>query len=142
TEMGMSGGVGGGGVGGVPVHRPGRSAALADPVLLVFETVSGVVVEAEVFVNAGYGYDVHCELVGERGRASASGPVTADWRERFADAYRLELTDWVDGVRAGEARGATAWDGYIACVVARAGVTALTMGRAAVELPEKPARYR
>ena len=126
----------------VTVHRPRRSAALADPVLLVFETVSGVVVEAEVFVNAGYGYDVHCELVGERGRASASGPVTADWRERFADAYRLELTDWVDGVRAGEARGATAWDGYVACVVARAGVTALTMGRAAVELPEKPARYR
>jgi myo-inositol 2-dehydrogenase/D-chiro-inositol 1-dehydrogenase len=126
----------------VTVHRPRRQAALADPVVLVFETVSGVVVDAEVFVNSGSGYDVHCELVGEHGRATASGRVTADWRERFADAYRFELTDWVDGVRTGEARGATAWDGYIACVVARAGVTALTTGRAAVELPEKPALYQ
>jgi myo-inositol 2-dehydrogenase/D-chiro-inositol 1-dehydrogenase len=126
----------------VTVYRPGRSAALADPVLLVFETVSGVVVDTEVFVNAGYGYDVRCELVGERGPATASGPVTADWRDRFADAYRLELTDWVDGVRAGEARGASAWDGYVASSVARAGVTELTTGRAAVELPGKPALYK
>jgi myo-inositol 2-dehydrogenase/D-chiro-inositol 1-dehydrogenase len=126
----------------VTVHRPRPSAALADPLLLVFETFSGVVVDAEVFVNAGYGYDVHCELVGERGRATASGPVTADWRDRFADAYRLELTDWVDGVRAGEARGASAWDGYAASAVAHAGVTALTVGRVAVELPAKPPLYK
>lgn len=126
----------------VTVYRPGRSAALADPVLLVFETVSGVVVDTEVFVNAGYGYDVRCELVGDHGRATASGAVTADWRDRFADAYRLELTDWVDGVRAGEARGASAWDGYVASSVAHAGVAALTTGRATVELPAKPVLYK
>jgi myo-inositol 2-dehydrogenase/D-chiro-inositol 1-dehydrogenase len=126
----------------VTVHRPRASAALADPVLLVFETVSGVVVDAEVFVNAGYGYDVHCELVGQRGRAIASGPVTADWRDRFADAYRLELTDWVDGVRAGEARGASAWDGCVASAVARSGVTALADGRVPVEVPPKPVLYK
>jgi myo-inositol 2-dehydrogenase/D-chiro-inositol 1-dehydrogenase len=126
----------------VTVHRPRASAALADPVLLVFETVSGVVGDAEVFVNAGYGYDVHCELVGQHGRATASGPVTADWRDRFADAYRLELTDWVAGVRAGEARGASAWDGYVASAVARACVTALATGRVPVEVPPKPALYK
>jgi myo-inositol 2-dehydrogenase / D-chiro-inositol 1-dehydrogenase len=126
----------------VTVHQPRRSAALTDPVLLVFETVSGVVIDAEVFVNARYGYDVRCELVGERGPASASGPVTADWRDRFADAYRLELTDWVDGVRAGEARGASGWDGYVTAVVARAAVAALATGRMAVELPAKPELYK
>ena len=126
----------------VTVHEPRRSAALADPVLLVFETVPGVLVDAEVFVNARYGYDVRCELVGERGLASASGPVTADWRDRFAEAYRLELTDWVDGVQAGEARGASAWDGYVASAVARAGVAALGAGRIAFELPAKPALYK
>jgi myo-inositol 2-dehydrogenase / D-chiro-inositol 1-dehydrogenase len=126
----------------VTVHRPRAPAALADPVLLVFETMSGVVVDAEVFVNAGYGYDVHCEFVGQRGRATASGPVTADWRDRFADAYRLELTDWVEGVRAGEARGASAWDGYVASAVARACVTAPAAGRVAVEVPPKPVLYK
>jgi myo-inositol 2-dehydrogenase/D-chiro-inositol 1-dehydrogenase len=126
----------------VTVHRPRASAALADPVLLVFETISGVVVDAEVFVNAGYGYDVHCELVGQHGRATASGPVTADWRDRFADAYRLELTDWVEGVRAGEARGASAWDGYVASAVARACVSAPATGRVAVEVPPKPVLYK
>ena len=126
----------------VTVYRPRRSAALADPVLLVFETASGVVVDTEVFVNAGYGYDVRCELVGERGRAAVSGTVTADWRDRFADAYRAELADWVDGVRAGEARGASAWDGYVASSVAQAGVTALTTGRAAVELADEPVVYQ
>jgi myo-inositol 2-dehydrogenase / D-chiro-inositol 1-dehydrogenase len=126
----------------VTVHRPRASAARADPVLLVFETISGVVVDAEVFVNAGYGYDVHCELVGQHDRATASGPVTADWRDRFADAYRLELTDWVEGVRAGEARGASAWDGYVASAVARACVTAPATGRVAVEVPPKPVLYK
>jgi myo-inositol 2-dehydrogenase/D-chiro-inositol 1-dehydrogenase len=126
----------------VTVHRPRTSAALADPVLLIFETESGVLVDAEVFVNAGYGYDVRCELVGKHGRATAPGPVTADWRERFADAYRIELQDWVAGVRAGEARGASAWDGYVACAVARAGVTALGTGRAVVELSAKPVLYK
>jgi myo-inositol 2-dehydrogenase/D-chiro-inositol 1-dehydrogenase len=125
----------------VTVHRPRAPAALADPVLLIFETQSGVLVDAEVFVNAGYGYDVRCELVGEHGRAAASGPVTADWRERFADAYRLELQDWVAGVSAGEARGASAWDGYVAWAVAQAGVTALSTGRAVVELSAKPVLY-
>jgi myo-inositol 2-dehydrogenase / D-chiro-inositol 1-dehydrogenase len=129
-------------IGAVTVHRPRPSAALADPVLLVFETESGVVVDAEVFVNAGYGYDVRCELVGQRGRSTASGPVTADWRDRFADAYRLELQDWVDGVHSGEARGASAWDGYIACAVARAGVTALGDRRVATQLPAKPLLYK
>jgi myo-inositol 2-dehydrogenase/D-chiro-inositol 1-dehydrogenase len=66
-----------------------------------------VIVDVEVFVNAGYGYDVRCELVGEtgtvsldaptptvlRGQAQTSRALPADWRPRFAEAYRRELQD-------------------------------------------------
>lgn len=125
----------------VTVHRPPRSGDLQDPQFLILQLASGVIVDVEVFVNAGYGYDVRCELVGSRGRATASGPVTPDWRERFAAAYRHELQDWVDGVRVGEARGATAWDGYAAAAAAQAGVAALEAGHATVELVPKPGLY-
>ncbi|HZC51986.1 MAG TPA: Gfo/Idh/MocA family oxidoreductase, partial [Mycobacterium sp.] len=110
-------------------------------------------VDVEVFVNARYGYDVRCELVCEQGTitlippaatvmrndAAASGAVARDWRDRFTGAYRSELQDWVEGVVAGKARGASAWDGYVATAVAQAGVTALETGeRALVRLAPKP----
>lgn len=125
----------------VTVQRPPSSGQLQDPQFLILQLASGVLVDVEVFVNAGYGYDVRCELVGSRGTATASGTVTPDWRERFAAAYRSELQDWVDGVRAGEVRGATAWDGYAAAAVAQAGVAALDTGCTPVELATKPALY-
>jgi myo-inositol 2-dehydrogenase/D-chiro-inositol 1-dehydrogenase len=126
----------------VTVYRPRCSGELQDPQLLILELASGMFVDVEVFVNAGYGYDVRCELVGSLGRATASGPVAPDWRERFAAAYRHELQDWVDGVHAGDARGATAWDGYAAAAVAQAGVAALDGGRTLVELVVKPQLYK
>jgi myo-inositol 2-dehydrogenase / D-chiro-inositol 1-dehydrogenase len=130
----------------VTAHVPRRSRAAGntqDPQLLVFESASGVLVDVEVFVNARYGYDVRCELVGEDGTVSldAAAPTVlrhsaevgsalpGDWRPRFAEAYRRELQDWVDGLRVDKApRGASAWDGYAATAVARAGVTALETG--------------
>src|SRR3954447_6331584 len=40
----------------------GRAAAgMRDPQLAVLETEGGVLVDVEVFVNAGYGYDIRCE---------------------------------------------------------------------------------
>jgi myo-inositol 2-dehydrogenase / D-chiro-inositol 1-dehydrogenase len=131
---------------GATVHTPRRSRAAGstqDPLLLVLESASGVLVDVEVFVNARYGYDVRCELVGEEGTVSldARPPallrkdfstgygLPADWRPRFAEAYRRELQDWVDGLRTdGVPRGAGAWDGYVATAVAQACVTALETG--------------
>jgi len=129
----------------VTVHRPRASSrvgdALQDPQLLIMELAGGVLVDVELFVNAQYGYDVHCELVGEKGTAGVSGPLTPDWRERFAEAYRRELTDWVDGLAQGQARGASAWHGYVATAVAQAGVTALAAGRTTVQQAAKPVLY-
>jgi myo-inositol 2-dehydrogenase / D-chiro-inositol 1-dehydrogenase len=139
----------------VTVHtaRAARAAgSTRDPQLIVLESASGVLVDIEVFVNARYGYDVRCELVCEEGTVSLDAPpetlvrknfgagrgLPPDWRPRFAQAYRRELQDFVDGLRAdGVPRGASAWDGYVATAVARAGVAALESGtRQAVKLDE------
>lgn len=130
----------------VTVHLP-RPARIAggtrDPLLLVLESAGGVLVDVEVFVNARYGYDVRCELVAEEGAVSldaradtvlrhagqAGRALPADWRPRFAEAYRRELQDWVDAQRLGTApAGADAADGYRATLVAEAAVAALTTG--------------
>jgi myo-inositol 2-dehydrogenase / D-chiro-inositol 1-dehydrogenase len=145
----------------VTVHCPrpsSRSGGSHDPMLLVFASASGVLVDVEVFLNAGYGYDVRCELVAETGTVLLDSPpptvrrvsgqsaraVAADWRPRFAEAYRRELQDWVDGVAAGDpCRGASAWDGYVATEVAQAGIRALASGaRETVTLLDRPALYR
>jgi myo-inositol 2-dehydrogenase/D-chiro-inositol 1-dehydrogenase len=142
------------------VHRPRASRAAGatqDPQILVLESAGGAVVDIEVFVNARYGYDVRCELVGEDGCVSLDAPpatelrragvvgrgLPEDWRPRFAEAYRRELQDWVDAVRGGRhPGGADAWDGYAATVVAQACVTALETGtRQEIKLPARPELY-
>lgn len=144
----------------VTAHRPRRTSAASgdtqDPLLLVLRAESGVVISAEVFVNCGYGYEVRCEVVGEIGTITVDEPVHGvrrqdrrrgasvahDWRDRFAEAYRRELQDWIDGVAVGEQRGASAWDGYVAQAVAEAGVEALESGLSvAPVIPERPALY-
>lgn len=130
-----------------------------DPMLLVAETEGGVLVDVEAFMNCRYGYEARCELVGESGTLGVDEPsglagrgpaglyrkVAAGWAERFGEAYRRELCDWVDGVAAGEHRGATAWDGYAATAVAAAGVSALGSGEPATPVPvrrvSRPALY-
>jgi myo-inositol 2-dehydrogenase / D-chiro-inositol 1-dehydrogenase len=134
-------------------HRAARPAGAVDPLLLSLESASGLVTEVEVTVAAGYGYEVRGEVVGETGAIFLDAPpltarrtgnqrreaIPEDWRPRFAEAYRLELQDWVTAVRAGtRSAAATAWDGYLANVVAAAAVAALASGtRVEVELPAR-----
>lgn len=144
----------------ITVHRPRasrRSAPSTDPLFLVAESSAGVIVDIEVFVNSGYGYEVRCEVVGEhgtvlldtpaatvaRGSAGVSRSLPADWRPRFAEAYRRELQDWIDAVAAGVASSlASSWDGFAATAVAQAGVTALDSGRTeTIRLPPRPELY-
>ena len=119
-----------------------RANGLRDPQLAILETASGVLVDAEVFANAGYGYDIRCELVGEQGTASLPLAVAPTFVERFADAYRLELQDWVDSVAAGGPTGPSAWDGYAASAVADACLASLADGcPVEVRLAERHALY-
>lgn len=140
----------------VAVHAPrpsGQAGGTRDPQLLVLRTESGALSDVEIFVNARYGYEVRCELVGELGTVTLDAPppttvrrsglhareFPSDWRPRFAEAYRLELQDWVDGAGG----GATAWDGFVATFVAEACVAALEGGeRRQIRLPAVPKIYR
>ena len=119
-----------------------RSGELRDPQLAILETEGGVLVDAEVFAHAGYGYDIRCELVGEEGTTSLPEAVAPTFVQRFADAYRLELQHWVDAVAAGGPTGPSAWDGYAASAVADACVSSLTNGGPVeVRLAERLALY-
>lgn len=128
------------------------------PVVMMLETDAGQLVTVEVNNNATYGYDVRGELVGEAGSVdlgTARHSITnlslqsrqgfaADWRPRFADAYRLQDKAWIRAVETGQPNpvAADAWDGYCASAVAEAGVAALRNGaRATITLAERPALY-
>jgi myo-inositol 2-dehydrogenase/D-chiro-inositol 1-dehydrogenase len=142
------------------VLKPRRSSKggedLHDPLVLLLEMASGVLVDVELSVNIGYGYDIRGEVVGENGTAALaettaaivksdgqlSGRVPADWRERFIRAYDVELQDWVDAVATGGFTGPSAWDGYAAAVVSDSCLEALRTGtRTVVSQRECPDFY-
>ncbi|MET9803911.1 Gfo/Idh/MocA family oxidoreductase [Streptomyces sp. NPDC006368] len=145
----------------VTVVRPRRSAGapdgLDDPQLVLFETDGGAVVDVEVNLNCGFGYQVQAEAVCERGTArigdghamvtSAAGrwggTIAQGFVERFENAYDRQVQAWVDATRRGEVTGPSAWDGYAAAAVCEAGVRAQTEGRRiAVDLAGRPPLYR
>lgn len=144
----------------ITVYRPRaarQAAPTADPLFLVVESGSGVLIDIEIFVNSGYGYEVGCEVVAERGTVSLdSSPPTVqrssgslrravaeDWRPRFVAAYRVELQNWIDSVEAGlPSAAASSWDGYAATVAAEAGIRALQTGAAQpVSVAVRPQLY-
>ncbi|MGW7382420.1 Gfo/Idh/MocA family protein, partial [Streptomyces sp. NPDC054794] len=113
-----------------PASSGGAPAGLIDPQFVLFETERGALVDVEVFVNCGFGYQVRCEAVCEAGsarigeehtmvvtaRGSAREEVAQDYLVRFADAYDREVQAWVDATRQGRVTGPGAWDGYAASV--------------------------
>ena len=137
--------------------RNSHGGDLQDPLLMIVETESGVLVNIETSVNIRYGYDIRGEVVGEEGTAalaetgqvvlrarnSAGVRVPEDWRERFIAAYDVEFQEWVNEVSTGAPlTGPSSWDGYAAQAVCDAGVEALYSGdRIGIELGSKPDLY-
>jgi myo-inositol 2-dehydrogenase/D-chiro-inositol 1-dehydrogenase len=127
-------------------HAPRSTGAvpgMQDPQLLLLRTGGGALTTVEVFLNAGYGYDIRCEVVGDRGTVALTNPARvvadgdrrratgypADWRPRFAEAYRAELQAWVDAVAAGRPSPlATAGDGLAASAAADAVIASMRSG--------------
>lgn len=136
--------------------RASRLAPGRQPQFIVLETAEGIVVDIEVFVDCGYGYDVRAELVCEKGAISLNpSPATTlrhaghdgyetppDWRGRFRDAYRVQMEAWVASLSGKANDGASAWDGYRAIQVTEACLEASRSGgRVAVPLEDRPAFY-
>jgi myo-inositol 2-dehydrogenase / D-chiro-inositol 1-dehydrogenase len=137
--------------------RASSRAPKRQPQLLVLETRSGVVVDVEAFVDAGYGYEVRGEMVCESGTILLNPnpaiatreaghertAVDADWRGRFQAAYRDQLISWVETIKGGKPKGSSAWDGYAASVTAAACLDAWrSRTRTEVQLEERPGFYR
>lgn len=129
----------------ISAFQPKRSDALVAPVVMVLETTGGQLVTIEINNNAAYGYDVRGELIGEAGSVQMAAPLhsrldaalgqttayDADWRGRYAEAYRRQNKDFLRFVTTGAfpAIASDAWDGYAAAVVAEAGARALATGQ-------------
>ncbi|MBN9792783.1 inositol 2-dehydrogenase [Pseudonocardia sp. TMWB2A] len=141
----------------VTVLTPRASSASpagnADPMLVLFETASGRLVDVESFVRTGVGYEVRTELVAERGQATIGldqnlvlrsagrwgGSLAPDFVVRFGQAYDTQMQAFVDAAARGTVAGPGAWDGYAAVAVCAAGVQAVTTGRRVeVRLGERP----
>ncbi len=142
----------------ISATQPKRSDALVAPVVMTLETADGQIVTIEINNNAAYGYDVRGELVGEAG-SIAINPVSytrsdaglssgtryeADWRGRYAEAYRRQNRAFLRFVETGvfPEIASSCWDGYCAAVVAESGVRALQTGRKMpVEMIARPEFY-
>ncbi len=135
-------------------HAPAPTslAGFQDPQMMLLRTADGALSTVESFLNARYGYDIRCEVVCETGTLALAEPArirrdqnlqtgigyAADWRPRFADAYRLELQAWVDGLDAGTPTVlATAADGLQASAVATAVITSMREGGRTVRVADR-----
>ena len=134
-------------------HSPGISAMPAgfqDPQLMLLHTAGGVLATVEILLNARYGYDIRCEVIGDRGSVALShgGRIVIDseqmrarsyppdWRLRFADAYRLELQEWVDAIKQRRASTlASARDGLAAGIITDAVIASMKQGGKTVPVP-------
>jgi myo-inositol 2-dehydrogenase / D-chiro-inositol 1-dehydrogenase len=137
-------------------RRNRKGGGLRDPILMLMEMRGGALVDIEVSVNIGYGYDIRGEISGEAGTASLPernpvivkrdgafrGRVPEDWRERFILAFDEEFRAWIEAAGRGTATGPSSWDGYAATVVSDAGLAAAESGdRVPVGMRDKPALY-
>ncbi|CNJ27773.1 Gfo/Idh/MocA family oxidoreductase [Yersinia mollaretii] len=129
---------------------------LKDPQIVLFETAKGTRIDVEIFVNCQYGYDIQCEVVGDigiaklpepssvllRSEARLSHEILTDWKDRFIDAYDVELQAFINDVLAEKLTGPSAWDGFAAAVTADACIAAQLSGEIVpVGLPLRPAFY-
>ncbi|MDP3961871.1 MAG: Gfo/Idh/MocA family oxidoreductase [Pseudorhodobacter sp.] len=144
---------------GVEVRVPRRSCVgkdLRDPVVVLLHTASGALVDVEISVNIGYGYDIRGEVSCERGVAALPNrPATvisdqhgirqaipADWRERFIEAYDQEFREWALAAGRRTATGPSSWDGYASTLAADAALRAAKSGLLEqVTMIAKPALY-
>lgn len=130
---------------------------LQDPHLILLETGRGTRISIESFVNARYGYDIRCEVVGESGIAALpdpigtvlrkdarlATPIQTEWKDRFVAAFDTEFQEWINAAQKGEMHGPSAWDGYMVAITSDACVAAKHGGGIVpIQREETPTLYR
>jgi len=128
-------------------HARGEHGHAPNAALNAVRFTRGALAEIETYWGALYGYDVRSEVVCETGTAVigkeqrsgldiyTAGGVTSGlfggFLERFAQAYRAELADFVAGSLEGRPPSVTGRDGRAAVAAALAGIASFESGRAA-----------
>src|SRR5258708_28981751 len=93
---------------------PNAPGVRRDPQVAILELEAGALIFIELFMAANYGYEIRCEIVGEKGTIElapvartvarsglrAQVGLAAHWRPRFAEAYRRELHTWLNAILA------------------------------------------
>lgn len=130
---------------------------LQDPQVALLKTQSGILINVELFVNCQYGYDIRCEIVGEKGVASLPAPVAvsvckneqqynqilSNWPDWFLEAYNIEIQEFVNECLSGELKGPDAWRGYMATFVAEFCIKSQKTGKEIViDVPKCPKFYK
>ena len=138
--------------------RISSEEGIQDPQIMMLRTESGICIDVEISQSSGYGYDIQCEVIGDLGTARLPDPpkvitktncsraagIDPGWETRFVEAYNIELQEWVDSVKQDAVHGASAWDGYMACLTASILGQCREEGGTAkeIEMPETPKFYR
>ncbi|MCM5705218.1 Gfo/Idh/MocA family protein [Larsenimonas salina] len=128
-----------------------------DPQMVLLETTRGIRIDVEVFVNCQYGYDIQCTVVGEEGIAHLPEPqsltvlkagtrgneILQDWKNRFNNAFDIELQGFIQDATDNTLKGPSSWDGYAAAVAGDACVKAQESGQIeSIDMPTRPDFYR
>ncbi|MDP8952063.1 MAG: Gfo/Idh/MocA family oxidoreductase [Actinomycetota bacterium] len=145
----------------VYVHGTNTPAAsdgeLLDLQIIQLELGGGCLANIEVYVNAGYGYEVDLEVVGDAGtihiapanapvlrkQRYAGHPIEGDWLARFPAAYVLEMQRWIEDLRGGRLTGPDTWDGYTSLLAVESCIASLHSGtKEPLKSPQCPELYR
>lgn len=140
-----------------PVEVHAVASALVDPAIgragdvdtaaVLLKTASGKIAQISNSRRATYGYDQRIEVHGSKGLIRAhnvpkttvevatgagflADPVQDFFLERYAEAYRLEMTAFLDAILAGEVPNPSGEDGLKAQILADAATQAAQTGNA------------
>ncbi|MGJ4855105.1 inositol 2-dehydrogenase [Labrys sp. La1] len=140
-----------------PVEVHAVASALVDPAIgragdvdtaaVLLKTASGKIAQISNSRRATYGYDQRIEVHGSKGLIRAhnvpkttvevatgagflADPVQDFFLERYAEAYRLEMTAFVDAILAGKVPNPSGEDGLKAQILADAATQAAQTGNA------------
>jgi myo-inositol 2-dehydrogenase/D-chiro-inositol 1-dehydrogenase len=118
-----------------------------DSALVTLKTASGILCQINNSRRAVYGYDQRIEVFGSKGMVQANNNLESNlvltgehgslsekpqhfFLERYAQAYRLELDNYVSCLRGEAVPVATAADGMYALLLADAALKSIQTGRA------------